>query len=158
MMLHTTGLMRAGDVTVFVSVDCRQGGLLLSLFDVQMMSKRQQCGCMTWCGLGRADQLRNQSQGDELEFHICQTASNIGMMWIRSTPGTIEMTQRWLEVIEGDPNKWDQVAFNDLKAEGKSCAGARDKDGARAKAEVHPGCTPSQDQEGRTLSFVQDLR
>jgi len=75
------------------------------------------------------DQLRNQSQGDELEFHICQTASNIGMMWIRSTPGTIEMTQRWLEVIEGDPNKWDQVAFNDLKAEGKSCAGARDKDG-----------------------------
>ena len=68
-----------------------------------------------------ADQLKNESKGDHLEFHICQTASNIGIMWIRSTPGSQRMTQKWLDVIEKDSKKWDQVAFNDLKTEGGSC-------------------------------------
>eukprot|EP00854_Cymbomonas_tetramitiformis_P006653 gene6653-7967_t len=72
------------------------------------------------------DQLRNESVGDGLEFHICQTASNIGIMWFRSTPGAQAMTQEWVDVIEKDPRKWDQVAFNDLKALGGACQGKRD--------------------------------
>lgn len=79
-----------------------------------------------------ADQLKNESKGDHLEFHICQTASNIGIMWIRSTPGSQRMTQKWLDVIEKDSKKWDQVAFNDLKTEGGSCGGGRDAQGLMA--------------------------
>eukprot|EP00238_Polyblepharides_amylifera_P015245 CAMPEP_0196588754 /NCGR_PEP_ID=MMETSP1081-20130531/61632_1 /TAXON_ID=36882 /ORGANISM="Pyramimonas amylifera, Strain CCMP720" /LENGTH=486 /DNA_ID=CAMNT_0041911357 /DNA_START=350 /DNA_END=1810 /DNA_ORIENTATION=+ len=75
------------------------------------------------------DQLRNETGGDALEFHICQTASNIGIMWIRSTPGTQELTRKWVEVIENNPKEWDQVAFNNLKTEGNSCSGRRDANG-----------------------------
>mmetsp|Transcript_32904 Transcript_32904/g.71762 ORF Transcript_32904/g.71762 Transcript_32904/m.71762 type:complete len:460 (-) Transcript_32904:127-1506(-) len=75
------------------------------------------------------DQLRNETKGDALEFHICQTASNIGIMWIRSTEGTQALTEEWVRVIEADPRIWDQVAFNDLKMQGNACSGKRDEKG-----------------------------
>jgi hypothetical protein len=75
------------------------------------------------------DQLKNETKGDHLEFHICQTASNIGIMWVRSSEGTQALTEEWVRVIENDARIWDQVAFNDLKMKGGMCNGKRDENG-----------------------------
>ena len=59
--------------------------------------------------------------GEGLEFHICHAASNIGIMWFRSTRGSQQLTQEWVKRIEADDKLWDQNAFNDLKALAGAC-------------------------------------
>ena len=59
--------------------------------------------------------------GEGLEFHICHAASNIGIMWFRSTRGSQQLTEEWVKRIEADDKLWDQNAFNDLKALAGAC-------------------------------------
>ena len=59
------------------------------------------------------------------------------MMWFRPTPGSRELTSRWVDAIEKDDKLWDQNAFNDLVRSEGGCEG-RGK--AEPKAEdVDPG-------------------
>ena len=84
-----------------------------------------------------ASQAPRRVDGEGLEFHMCHAASNIGMMWFRPTPGSRELTSRWVDAIEKDDKLWDQNAFNDLVRSEGGCEG-RGK--AEAEAEdVDPG-------------------
>ncbi|KAK3279241.1 hypothetical protein CYMTET_12861 [Cymbomonas tetramitiformis] len=75
------------------------------------------------------DQLQNQTISDDLERHICAAPSNIGIIFFRSSRGSRDFTQAWLDAVEKDREVWDQISFNDLKMRGNACAGKLEPSG-----------------------------
>ena len=93
--------------------------------------------------------------GEGLEFHICHAASNIGIMWFRSTRGSQQLTQEWVKRIEADDKLWDQNAFNDLKALAGACQYVPDGQVSRippTEAESRWACCPSRSSATATRS------
>ncbi|KAK3273294.1 hypothetical protein CYMTET_18457 [Cymbomonas tetramitiformis] len=68
------------------------------------------------------DQMHNSSAGDGLELQVCGAASNIGIMWVRSTEGTRALTREWLKELQRTLQTWDQQVFNLIKEKGGTCA------------------------------------